>query len=124
MSRSRMAVAALMIPIAAGAVAVFGAGAASAATPYSGDGFVGVTFDQNETRFLADTNTADFLEGIPHEYWGVYLGKGSIYQTPEHIVFATIGQLVDESARNRGEVAFTVNNPAIWNSTIDIVQSW
>lgn len=75
MSRSRMAVAALLVPVAAGAVALLGAGAASAVTPYSGDGYVGVRFDQNETRFLSDTNTADFLNAIPGEYWGVYSGE-------------------------------------------------
>ena len=61
MSRSRMAVAALLVPVAAGAVALLGAGAASAATPYSGNGFVGVNFDQNETRFIADTNAGNLL---------------------------------------------------------------
>ncbi|MFM9262190.1 hypothetical protein ACKAMS_26470 [Rhodococcus sp. 5A-K4] len=124
MSRSRMAVAALLVPVAAGAVALLGAGAASAATPYSGDGYVGVRFDQNETRFIADTNTADFLDGIPNEYWGVYLGQGSIYKTPDNVVHASIGQLVDETANHQGQVSFSVNNPAIWRSTVDIVQEW
>ncbi|EQM29967.1 MULTISPECIES: hypothetical protein [Rhodococcus erythropolis group] len=123
MSRSRMAVAALLVPVAAGAVALLGAGAASAVTPYSGDGYVGVRFDQNETRFLADTNTADFLNAIPGEYWGVYSGEGSVYNNGT-IVRATIGQLVDETANHQGQVSFSVNNPAIWRSTVDIVQEW
>lgn len=123
MSRSRMAVAALLVPVTAGAVALLGAGAASAARPYSGDGYVGVRFDQNETRFLADTNAADFLNAIPGEYWGVYSGEGSVYNNGT-IVRATIGRLVDETANHQGQVSFSVNNPAIWTSTVDIVQEW
>lgn len=124
MSRSRMAVAALMIPVAAGAVAVLGAGAASAATPYSGNGYVGVTFDPNETRFIADTNAADFLEPIPNNYWNVYLGDGSIYKGDGEYVYASIDQLVEETASHRGEISFSLTDPAIWNANISILQEW
>ena len=74
-------------------------------------------------RFLSDTNTADFLNAIPGEYWGVYSGEGSVYNNGT-IVRATIGQLVDETANHQGQVSFSVNNPAIWRSTVDIVQEW
>ncbi|MFC1474250.1 hypothetical protein [Rhodococcus qingshengii] len=124
MSRSRMAIAALLVPVAAGAVAVLGAGAASAATPVGGDGYVGVRFDPNETRFIADTNLGDAIDVIPNEFWGVYLADGSALGNPGHTTSASIDQLVDETANHRGEVTFTVNNPAIWTSTVDIIQEW
>ncbi|MBT2269607.1 hypothetical protein [Rhodococcus erythropolis] len=118
MSRSRMAVAALLLPVAAGAVALVGAGAASAATPYSGNGYVGVTFDQNETRFIADTNAGELLRGIPDNTLHINLGPGSIYQGSDNVVYATVDQLVDESASHGGRVALTISDPAIWNGVV------
>lgn len=124
MSRSRMAVAALLVPVAAGAVALLGAGAASAATPYSGNGYVGIRFDPNETQFIASTNAADFLEVVPNDYWSIALGDGSIYKGDGRYVYASIDQLVEETASHRGEISFSLTDPAIWNNNIYILQDW
>ncbi len=117
MSRSRMAVAAVLVPTAAGAVALLGAGAASAATPYSGNGYVGVNFDQNETRFIADTNAGNLLGPIPDRGWRVNLGPGSIYQPTGNVVYATVDQIVDKAASHGGRVSITLSDPALWNGT-------
>ncbi|MDI9909365.1 hypothetical protein [Rhodococcus sp. IEGM 1406] len=124
MSRSRMAVAALLVPVAAGAVALLSAGVASAATPYSGNGYVGIRFDPNETQFIADTNAADFLEVVPNDYWSIALGEGSIYKGDGQHVYASIDQLVEETASHRGEISFSLTDPAIWNNNIYILQNW
>ncbi|UEL33773.1 MULTISPECIES: hypothetical protein [unclassified Rhodococcus (in: high G+C Gram-positive bacteria)] len=53
---------------------------------------------------------------------GVYLAVRSALGNPGHTTSARIDQLVDETANHRGEVTFTVNNPAIRTSTVDIKQ--
>lgn len=124
MSRSRMAAAALMIPVAAGAVAVLGAGAASAVEPYSGEGYVAVRFDENETRFISAINAGELLDLIPNEFWSVSLEEGSVFENEEYVTSATIDQLVDEAAARGGMISFTINDPAIWSKNISIIQQW
>jgi len=43
---------------------------------------------------------------------------------PGHTTSASIDQLVDDTAGHRGEVTFTVDNPAIRTSTVDIIKEW
>ena len=124
MSRSRSAAAALLVPAAAGGVVLFGAGTASALVPYSGNGYVGVKFDPNETRVLSDVNAGDALDLIPNEFWGVRLADGSIYKVPDEVVRARLDQLIDETADHRGQVSFTINDPTIWGKNLGIIQQW
>ena len=55
---------------------------------------------------------------------GVYLADCSAVGNPGHTTSPRIDQLVDETADHRGEVTFTVDNPEIRTSTIDIIQEW
>ncbi|WP_137726585.1 hypothetical protein [Prescottella subtropica] len=67
------------VSVGVGASLALGTGAASAATLYSGEGYQGITFDQNETRVLRDLGVGHAIEAVmPLEQIGVYLGDGSI----------------------------------------------
>lgn len=47
----------------------------------------------------------------------MYAGEGDTVE-------ASMDQLIDEAAARGGTVAVYVNDPNIWESTVDIVQLW
>lgn len=125
MSRTRM-IAAALIPAAAAAGLMVGvAGTASAAHLRSGEGYQGISFDQNETRVLRDLGAGHAIDAVvPDDQVAVYLGEGSLYDSPLPYVDATIQQLIDEAVARGGYVQFDVNDPAIWGSRFDVIQQW
>ncbi len=125
MSRTRM-IAAALIPAAAAAGLMVGAtGTASAASLRSGEGYQGISFDRNETRVLRDLGVGNAIDAVvPEDQIAVYLGDGSLYDSPLPYVYATTQQLIDEAVARGGYVQFDVNDPAIWGSRFDVIQQW
>lgn len=101
------------------------AGAASAVSLRSGEGYQGISFDQNETRVLRDLGAGNAIDAVvPQDEVAVYLGDGSIYDSPLPYVDATTQQLIDEAVARGGYMQFDVNDPAIWGSRFDVIQQW
>ena len=125
MSRTRVVAAALIPAAAAAGLMVAASGTASAAELYSGNGYQGISFDQNESRVLRDLGAGHGIDRVvPEEWIGVVLGEGSIYDTDPRTVYATSQQLIDEAVALGGHIHFDVNDPAIWGSRFDIIQRW
>ncbi|MGF7121608.1 hypothetical protein AB4Z09_04495 [Rhodococcus sp. TAF43] len=122
-----MKTAAKVAAAAAGACATLalGAGTASAAHLYSGEGYQGISFDHSETRVLRDLGAGNAMDAVvPRDWLGFYLGDGSIYDTHPTWVDATIQQVIDETVARGGYMQFSVNDPAIWGSRFDVIQQW
>lgn len=125
MSRIRVMATALIPAAAAAGLMVGAAGTAAAAHSYSGEGYQGISFDRNETRVLRDLGAGNAIDAVvPAEWFGVYLGDGSVYGTPLPYVDATTQQLIDETVARGGHMQFSVNDPAIWGSRFDVIQQW
>lgn len=123
MSRIRT-IATALIPAAAAAGLMVGA-TGTAAAAYSGEGYQGISFDRNETRVLRDLGAGNAIDAVvPAEWFGVYVGDGSVYDTPLPYVDATTQQLIDETVARGGHMQFSVNDPAIWGSRFDVIQQW
>jgi len=116
---------AALISAAAAALMVGAAGTASAVSPRSGEGYQGISFDRNETRVLRDLGAGPVIDAfMPLDQVAVYLGDGSIYDTPWPYTNATTQQLIDEAVARGGYIQFDLNDPAIWGSRFDVIQQW
>lgn len=126
MSRTLKAVAAAVIIPAGIAVATLsGAGAASAALPYSGSDYAGVVLENGETVFAGQWNLGNALEVIPPQYWFVTLGDGSVHGNSDGNIYASIDQLIDETAAHGGYVAFELSVPKPGEQRfITLYQEW
>ena len=101
MTRALKIVAALAIPAAVGAVAIAGAGSASAATPVSGNGYVGVILDHHETVVASQINAGNLINAAFGDAWTVGLPHDSIWYTGAWTP-VTGDQFVDEAASHPG----------------------
>ena len=113
MTRALKIIAALAIPAAAGAVAIAAAGSASAATPVSGNGYVGVILDHHETVVASQINAGNLINAAFGDAWTVGLPHDSIWYTGAWTP-VTGDQFVDEAASHPGgRVGLYLVDPAI-----------
>ncbi|WP_182262965.1 hypothetical protein [Rhodococcus sp. UFZ-B548] len=113
MARIYKTVAALAIPVAAGAVVVAGAGSATAATPISGNGYAGVILDHHETQAAGQINAGNLINAAFGDGWTVGLPNDSIWNTGGWTP-VTGDQFVDEAAAHPfGVVGLYLIDPAI-----------
>lgn len=101
------------------------AGAASAFSLQSGEGFQGISFDRNETRVLRDLGVGNAIDAVvPRDQIAAFYSRGSIYDTPPPRVKYSTQVLIDEAVARGGYMQFSVNDPAIWGSRVDVIQRW
>ncbi|ATI36514.1 hypothetical protein CPI83_30445 (plasmid) [Rhodococcus sp. H-CA8f] len=113
MNRTHKILASLAIPTAAGAFAIVGAGSASAATPVSGNGYVGVILDHNETVVASQINAGNLINLAFGDAWTVGLPDDSIWSTGGGWTPVTGDQLFDEAASHPdGTVGIHLVDPA------------
>ena len=114
MVRAPKILAALAIPAAAGALAFVGAGSASAATPVSGNGYVGVVLDHHETQVAGQINAGNLINAAFGDGWTVGLPDDSIWNTNGGWTPVTGDQFVDEAgSRPFGVVGLYLVDPAL-----------
>ncbi|MDH6284640.1 hypothetical protein [Prescottella agglutinans] len=112
---------------AAGACAALalGTGTASAFELFSGDRYLEISFDHNETRVLRDVGAGNVIDAlVPDDQTAMSPGEGSKYDTHQTLVYASVHQLIDEAVSRGGSVAFTINDPAYWGNLVDVYQDW
>ncbi|WP_214514935.1 hypothetical protein [Rhodococcus sp. WY5] len=113
MNRTHKILAAIAVPAAAGALAVVAAGSASAATPVSGNGYVGVILDHNETVVASEINAGNLINLAFGDAWTVGLPDASIWSTGGGWTPVTGDQLFDEAASHpNGTVGIHLVDPA------------
>ncbi|WCT05877.1 hypothetical protein [Rhodococcus qingshengii] len=113
MNRTRKILAAIAVPAAAGALAVAAAGSASAATPVSGNGYVGVILDHHETVVASEINAGTLINAVFGDDWTVGLPDDSIWNTEGGWTPVTGDQLFDEAASHpNGTVGIHLVDPA------------
>ncbi|MDE8648956.1 hypothetical protein PXH69_28695 [Rhodococcus qingshengii] len=113
MNRTHKILASLAIPTAAGAFAIVGAGSASAATPVSGNGYVGIILDHNETVVASQINAGNLINLAFGDAWTVGLPDDSIWSTGGGWTPVTGDQLFDEAASHPdGTVGIHLVDPA------------
>ncbi|MDV6212681.1 hypothetical protein R3Q08_30945 [Rhodococcus erythropolis] len=88
MTRALKIVAALAVPAAA--VAVAGAGPTSAATPVSGNGYVGVILDHHEAVVASQINAGNLINAAFGDAWTVGLPHDSIWYAGARTLSPTI----------------------------------
>ncbi|WP_206486950.1 hypothetical protein [Rhodococcus sp. KRD162] len=117
--------AAAIIPAGIAAIALSGAGAASAIAPVVEGGHYGVQFNAGETAFLGQINAGDAIESVTsRNQFGVQLAPGSRYDNGTGKVYANLDWLVDEAASRGGEVSLSINDPALWRNQFSFAQHW
>lgn len=114
MTRLRKTItAATLIPAGIAAIALSGAGAASAITPINDNGRIGVHLNQGETALFGQINAGDAIDSvISSNQIGVRLAPGSRYATSANVVLGHLDYFADEAASRGGEISLGVLNPA------------
>lgn len=113
MNRTHKILAAIAVPAAAGALVLGATGIASAATPVSGDGYVGVVLDHNETVVASQINAGNLINLAFGDAWTVGLPDDSIWSTGGGWTPVTGDQLFDEAASHpNGTVGIHLVDPA------------
>ncbi|WCT05975.1 hypothetical protein [Rhodococcus qingshengii] len=113
MNRTHKILAAIAVPTAAGALVVVAAGSASAATPVSGNGYVGVVLDHNETVVASEIDAGNLINLAFGDAWTVGLPDDSIWSTGGGWTPVTGDQLFDEAASHpNGTVGIHLVDPA------------
>lgn len=83
----KMITAAALIPAGIAAIALSGAGAASAVTPIADNGRIGVQLNQGETALFGQLNAGAAIESITNSTQiGVRLAPGSRFESGPNVV--------------------------------------
>lgn len=126
MTRLRKTItAAALIPAGIAAIALSGAGAASAIAPINDNGRIGVQLNQGETALFGQINAGNAIESVttPSQI-GVRLAPGSRYDSGSNVVRGHIDQFADEAASRGGEISLGVLNPARGAQRFFFIQNW
>lgn len=126
MTRLRKTItAAALIPAGIAAIALSGAGAASAIAPIADNGRYGVQLNQGETALFSQINAGNAIESIttPNRI-GVRLAPGSRYESGPSVVWGHLDQFADEAAARGGEISFGVLNPVKSGQQFFFIQNW
>lgn len=99
---------------ATGAILAAGAGTASAATPVSGKGYVGVVLTHEETVLAAQLRAGDLINLVYGDNWRVSLPSNSVWNTGTGWTPVTGQQFLEEAASHpSGNVGLAVTDPAL-----------
>ncbi|MBX9150732.1 hypothetical protein [Rhodococcus qingshengii] len=121
----KMITAAALIPAGIAAIALSGAGAASAVTPIADNGRIGVQLNQGETALFGQLNAGAAIESIINSTQiGVRLAPGSRFESGPNVVWGRLDQFANEAASRGGEISLGVLNPARGSQQFFFIQNW
>jgi len=125
MTRLRKTItAAALIPAGIAAIALSGAGAASAIAPINDNGRIGVQLNQGETALFGQINAGDAIESVTtRSQIDVRVAPGSIYAGTDG-VRGHLDQFADEAASRGGEISLGVLNPQRGSQQFFFIQNW